>query len=195
LNTLRYFSSSNPIAVIDAKPDVFKVKNDENSHLIDAGMEATLSFPNDVIGTLSCHLRVSPRMSIVPIIPEMRMKVVCENGDLEVFNHIVPTLYHWIQVSVKTGPGGKARKTRVEKLYKPSEAGSKGEEWWSTYVQNIFLLAHTWTYKVAHRYRYQLEAFVDRIKGREPHTWVSEEDSVANMEWIEKVYEKASHLA
>ena len=116
MNTLRYFSSSNPTAVIDAKPDVFKGKNDgENSHLIDAGMEATLSFPNDVIGTLGCHLRVPPRMSVIPIIPEMRMKVVCENGELEVFNHIVPMLYHWIRVSVKTGKGGTARKTRVEK--------------------------------------------------------------------------------
>jgi len=49
---------------------------------------------------------------------------------------------------------------------------SLGEDWWTTY-------------------RYQLEAFVDRVRGRAPQTWVSREDSVANMEWIEKIYEKA----
>ena len=41
------------------------------------------------------------------------------------------------------------------------------------------------------RYRYQLEAFVDKVKGRTPtNGWLDAEDSVANMEWIEKVYEK-----
>ncbi len=42
------------------------------------------------------------------------------------------------------------------------------------------------------RYRFQLEAFVDKLKGRKPQTWVSAEDSISNMESIEKVYEKVS---
>lgn len=41
-------------------------------------------------------------------------------------------------------------------------------------------------------YRHQLELFVDKVKGREPRTWMSAEESVANIEWIEKVYEKVS---
>ncbi|KAF9241164.1 hypothetical protein BU15DRAFT_87379 [Melanogaster broomeanus] len=56
-------------------------------------------------------------------------------------------------------------KTRTEKAL-------KGEEWWTTY-------------------RYQLEAFVDKLRGRTPQTWMTFEDSVANMEWIEKIYEKS----
>lgn len=40
------------------------------------------------------------------------------------------------------------------------------------------------------RYRYQLEAFIDMVRGRRPVTWLSEENSVADMEWIERVYEK-----
>ena len=40
------------------------------------------------------------------------------------------------------------------------------------------------------RYRYQLEAFVDMVRGRSPVTWLSEDNSVADMEWIERVYEK-----
>lgn len=47
---------------------------------------------------------------------------------------------------------------------------------------------------VVHRYRYQLEAFVDKVKGRTPQTWVTAEDSIANMEAIEKVYEKVRHF-
>lgn len=43
-----------------------------------------------------------------------------------------------------------------------------------------------------HRYRYQLESFVDKVKGRQPRTWLDGEDSVANMEWIERIYEKVS---
>ena len=47
---------------------------------------------------------------------------------------------------------------------------------------------------VVHRYRYQLEAFVDKVKGRTPQTWVTAEDSIANIEAIEKVYEKVRHF-
>ena len=40
------------------------------------------------------------------------------------------------------------------------------------------------------RYRYQLEAFVDKVRGRAPHTWTSGEDSLAQMRAVEMVYEK-----
>ncbi|KAF9006041.1 NAD(P)-binding protein [Cyathus striatus] len=62
---------------------------------------------------------------------------------------------------------------RTKKVYTFADGGmaGKGEEWWTTY-------------------RYQLEAFIDKVQGREPQTWVSKEDTIGNMEWIEKVYEK-----
>ncbi|KAG6377117.1 hypothetical protein JVT61DRAFT_1168 [Boletus reticuloceps] len=61
----------------------------------------------------------------------------------------MPVIYHTIKVS----PAG--RKTRTEKAYKfPPSSGLKGEEWWTTY-------------------RYQLEAFVDQIRGRAPNSWMS----------------------
>jgi hypothetical protein len=41
---------------------------------------------------------------------------------------------------------------------------------------------------VALRYRYQLSAFVQKVHGRDPQTWVSGEDSVANARWIEEIY-------
>ena len=39
-------------------------------------------------------------------------------------------------------------------------------------------------------YRYQLEVFVDKIRGREPQAWITSDDSIANMEWIEKIYKE-----
>jgi hypothetical protein len=38
------------------------------------------------------------------------------------------------------------------------------------------------------RYRYQLEAFVDQVRGRKPQAWVMAQDSIDNLEWLEKVY-------
>ncbi|KAH8832935.1 NAD(P)-binding protein [Flagelloscypha sp. PMI_526] len=62
--------------------------------------------------------------------------------------------------------------SRTEKAYTfDDDSEKKGEFWWSTY-------------------RYQLESFMDRLKGRTPKTWVEKEDSIENMVWIEKVYEK-----
>jgi predicted dehydrogenase len=51
--------------------------------------------------------------------------------------------------------------------------GVTGEEFWTTY-------------------RYQLEAFVDRVKGRNGSgVWLDGEDSIAQMEVIDRTYEKA----
>jgi len=44
------------------------------------------------------------------------------------------------------------------------------------------------------RYRYQLEAFIDRLRGRNPEHWHDAQDSVANMEWIEAIYKEVSHI-
>ncbi len=133
MNTLRYFTSSNPLSALDAKPTIFTGRNDSNNtNLIDTGMEATLSFPNDVIGSLACNLRTPPKFGLIPSWPDIRLQVVCENGELEFYNHIMPTIYHSITVSVRTGKDGKRRKTRVEKVHRPISLDQKGEDWWTT---------------------------------------------------------------
>ena len=43
-----------------------------------------------------------------------------------------------------------------------------------------------------YRYRYQLEAFVDKVRGRTPEHWYDAQDSIANMEWVEAVYKEVS---
>ena len=44
------------------------------------------------------------------------------------------------------------------------------------------------------RYRYRLEAFVDKLRGRDPEHWFEAEDSITNMEWIEAIYKEVSHF-
>ena len=39
-----------------------------------------------------------------------------------------------------------------------------------------------------------LEAFVAKVKGRKVRMWMDAEDSIANMEWIEHVYEKVRRI-
>jgi hypothetical protein len=43
------------------------------------------------------------------------------------------------------------------------------------------------------RYRYQLEAFVDKLRGRDPEHWFDAQDSITNLEWIEAVYKEVCH--
>ena len=45
-----------------------------------------------------------------------------------------------------------------------------------------------------HRYRYQLEAFIDKLRGRTPEHWYDAQDSIANMEWIEAIYKEVRRL-
>jgi predicted dehydrogenase len=40
-------------------------------------------------------------------------------------------------------------------------------------------------------YRYQLEAFVAKVRGEEPPHWVDLDESIATMELVDAVYEKA----
>lgn len=44
------------------------------------------------------------------------------------------------------------------------------------------------------RYRYQLEAFIDRLRGRNPEHWYDAQDSITNMEWIEAIYNEVGHI-
>ena len=104
-----------------------------------------------------------------PKFPQVSAKVSCEGGTIEIFNYPMPTAYHYITVEKR------GEKARSEKVYTFAEGKmeGKGEDWWTTY-------------------RYQLEAFVDMLRGRTPQIWLDKEDAVANMEWVERIYAKVS---
>ncbi|KAF9069799.1 NAD(P)-binding protein [Rhodocollybia butyracea] len=178
LNSIRYLGSSNPTAVVSATPYPLKSANVLETK-IDRAMDATLELPNNVIASLEVDLYM-PWGYFPPKLAKVVVEVKCEGGQVELTNFVGPTLWHKIQV---TNKAGQTTSTRTEKVYKFADAHidngtenpknlSLGEDWWLTY-------------------RYQLEAFVDKLNGRTPQTWVTREDSVANMEWIEKIYEKA----
>ncbi len=101
------------------------------------------------------------------------------------WNHLMPTIYHRIDVldtHIIRRVDDSVLKTWTEfskiKAYTwPNDGDNRktrvGANWWSTY-------------------RYQLEEFVNKIKGREGSgVWVDGEDSVAQMEAIDRTYEKA----
>ncbi|OAX42135.1 NAD(P)-binding protein [Rhizopogon vinicolor AM-OR11-026] len=166
LSCVRYLASSNPSAVTSAT--AVRYPKDPR---IDIGTTADLTFPSSTPGgqpvrsTVKCTMSNSPRFGFIPK-PEINVRAVCESGSIELFNFVMPVIYHYITVKPDGGI------PRTEKAYAFKGDGGKGEEWWTTY-------------------RHQLEAFVDKVKGRAPQTWMSAEDSIANMEWIEKIYEES----
>jgi len=87
---------------------------------------------------------------------------------------MIPHLYHTITVTKRTGEKLRVEKEKAfrfpEDPDRKFERAGRGEDWWNTY-------------------RHQLEAFVDKVKGREPRTWHSKADSVAEAEWLLKIYE------
>ena len=126
---------------------------------VDRRTEATLELANGVTASLACDLGMPSIWGFIPRFPQVKLVVDCEIGSIDVFNYLLPTFYHSITVKIHGGH------TRVEKVYR----GRKGEEWWTTY-------------------RFQLEELVDRVRGRETDMWLTKEESVLVMEWIEKVY-------
>lgn len=133
---------------------------------MDRSTTAVLELPNHVTGTIQCDLSLPKTLGIVPALPVVKVFVEGTKGSLEILNFVGPHFYHSITVK----PTGGA--TRTVKAYTFEDGDqNKGEFWWTTY-------------------RYQLEAFVDRLKGRPTRAWVEKEDSIANIEWIEKIYEK-----
>lgn len=139
---------------------------------IDTATSADLLFPPSVPGadqvkaSIQCDMRVPHILGIFPRLPAMNVRVICERGYVELVNYTVPVIYHYITVAPDGG------EKRTEKAYSFSPGTSrKGETWWTTY-------------------RYQLEAFVDKVRGRTPQTWVSAEDSIQNLFWMEKVYDE-----
>lgn len=171
LNCIRFLSGVDPTDVQDATAlaHVFKTPpSSSEASLVDDTTTAHLAFPNSMSGAIMCSLGLTGwgPFSILPLWPEVAAHVQCEGGEIKLFNYPGSWAYHYITVSKRKGSG---RITRTEKAYKPKNG--KGEDWWTTY-------------------RYQLEAFIDKLKGRTPQHWISAEDSIANMEWIEKIYSK-----
>lgn len=169
IGCIRHLASSEPTAVLSAT-STRHAKPTPDEELIDVCTRATLSFPNDVTGTIYADLE-KPGWGPFGLIPSMAdggVIVKCERGELNLNNFFMPFFYHSITVRVEDVNG--KIKERVEKAYAFGD-GRKEEESWTTF-------------------RHQLDAYVDKVKGRTPKTWIYKEDSIGNITWIENVYEK-----
>ncbi|KAJ7772578.1 NAD(P)-binding protein [Mycena maculata] len=163
VNVLRYLaSSSSPTAVLTAFAVPYSPRPQHKK--VDKMFPATLALENGIFGELHSNLSEPKLFGIIPRIPKLTATVRCESGTVEIFNFLIPSYYHYITVA----PSGKPR--RVEKSYS-FHGVAKGEDWWTTY-------------------RFQMEAFVDKIQGRTPQTWLEPQDTIDNMKWIEEIYAK-----
>lgn len=143
---------------------------------IDRGMQVELAMSNNVTASIHADLGIPHTLGVIPQMPKVLARIECERGSVELLNFVGPMLFHTISVTRIDDHGKKT--TRSEKAYvfaSDSDVRQKGQEWWSTY-------------------RYQLESFVDKLKGRTPQNWITKEDSIANIEWIEKIYAKVSDI-
>jgi len=164
MSCIQYLSSSIEATVVSATHEPFVPPSAPADYVrnVDRRTDAKLELANGVTASLACDLGMPPIWGFIPRFPQIRVVVDCELGSINMLNFVLPTLYHSITVKIRGGH------TRVEKVYQ----GKKGEEWWTTY-------------------RFQLEALVDRVRGRETDdTWLTKDESVLVMEWIEKVYNK-----
>ncbi|KAI4211564.1 MAG: hypothetical protein LQ351_005605 [Letrouitia transgressa] len=152
-------------------------------------------FPNGGVGEATSTLRgptawkpshVQVTMRQVPIphkglpsrLEKLRKRQVTLHG------YIQAIAWHRIDVrdefEIKEKNGKVVKKwteRKSHKAYSFKEAGGEfeglpGEDWWMSY-------------------RYQLEQFVDRVKGRKTKVWVDHEDSVRNMEMVDMAYKKS----
>ncbi|KAF9463338.1 NAD(P)-binding protein [Collybia nuda] len=162
VNLLHYLASSTSTSVLTASATPYSSMPEHEK--VDQRFTATLAFSNDIIGEIHSDLNESRILGVIPRIPNLRATVRCEGGTVEIYNYIVPSYYHYITVV----PAGKPR--RVEKAYS-FNGTAKGEDWWSTY-------------------RYQMEAFVDKVQGRTPQTWLKPQETIDNMKCIEAIYTK-----
>ena len=151
-----------------------KAQPSEHDHRVDSSMKAALRFKtghgDDVISTIYADMQRAWAMGIVPRFWELpSIEVETEKAKIYFYNAMMPHIYHYIQITEKnTGS------TTYEKHYTggPQWGDDRGQPYWSTY-------------------RYQLEAFVDKMRGKRSAHWITHEDSVLQMQAIDDVYSKS----
>ncbi|RPD59640.1 NAD binding Rossmann fold oxidoreductase [Lentinus tigrinus ALCF2SS1-6] len=168
ISSTRYFlGAGTPREVAEAK-----ARPTSQDPRVDEAMEATLRYDIDgrmVESKIYSDMWRANALGVVPRIWETpSIEIETEHAVIYFYNFMMPHLYHYITIHDK-----RTGKTTTEKHYSGGpQWGNRGETWWSTY-------------------RYQLEAFVDMVRGREPAHWVTLDSSIAQMDTIDMVYEKS----
>ncbi|KAK2467342.1 hypothetical protein APHAL10511_000577 [Amanita phalloides] len=161
-----------------------KVRSASRDTRVDSAMEAMMKFicrddikkgegrlgsSVDVESTIYTDMARDLLMGFIPRLWELpSIFVDTERAEVYFYNAILPHTYHYIAVKDKS-----TGHMTYESIYKGGPLWKeRGESHWSTF-------------------RYQLEAVVDKLRGREPVWWVSGEDSIAQMETIDSLYKKS----
>jgi predicted dehydrogenase len=187
--------------IFDAEPEEcvscdVKAFTEGIHHDCDYEFKTKFRFPNGGTGEAFSTLQgptfwhpsyatVTHKQVVVPdkTLPPTQEKLVTREVTINGFIHA----FVWHRIDIKESfeirniEDGKVIKkwteTNSRKVYKPEEAGGEldhlngGNNWMS--------------------FRYQLEEFVNRVKGRKTNYWVSREDSVLQMKMIDMAYEKS----
>ncbi|KAF4636108.1 hypothetical protein G7Y89_g1969 [Cudoniella acicularis] len=190
---LRLIFNDEPEECLTCNTNVF---SDGVHDKCDYDFKVKFRFPNGGIGEATSTLRgpilwkpsearVTTREVVVldKALPSTQEKVLTREVTLHGFLHAVV----WHRIDVKDSymirnkadrqPVKKWVESKSYKTYTYKEAGGEfanlpGEDWWMSY-------------------RYQLEEFVNRVKGRQTQYWISGEDSVNQMKMIDMAYEKS----
>ncbi|KAF8526948.1 hypothetical protein BU17DRAFT_40280, partial [Hysterangium stoloniferum] len=149
LSALHYFASSEPIEVVSATATGHAT---DPTH-IDRSMHTIFKFLASISGETFVDFQL-PGWGLFSIIPQglkFCVYIKLEGGEIDFTNFALPHLWHSIKVRPRDG------KARIEKMYKRPDGS--GEEWWSSY-------------------RYQLEAFVEKIRSRTPQYWPASDEAM-----------------
>lgn len=126
---IRYVIKSNPTAVISAHADMFpNPTGDESLKKVDVGTTASLAFPNDVTGSIACHMFWPGRgpFGLIPRVFDLSVVATCEGGSVKLTNFIMPHVRHAIIVTPTNKEG------RTESAYTFKDGHGKGEDWWTS---------------------------------------------------------------
>jgi hypothetical protein len=202
ISTLRQAFRSMPEECTSATPRLMPKGRDQ---LCDQAMKASWRFPGGASGEIDVDLAKSkwglPAVDTPAVVVKHRevpvttknVKVVLKEGQSHVkvrtvtyWNFIAPVVWHRIDVVdehlVKDASGKVVKKWTVKESKKAYTWGAElkaqegkvrvGEEYWSSY-------------------RYMLEEFVNKIKGRQGSgVWVDGQESINGMKMIDEAYEK-----
>ncbi|OCF34183.1 hypothetical protein I317_01670 [Kwoniella heveanensis CBS 569] len=176
LHSTRYYVGGDPETLLPTgvKPEVVSARSRPYSKdkRVDSASWADLKFTQPNGKTVESSIYVDlDQPNFAYVLPKFwelpSIEIECEKATVYYYNFMMPHIYHYIAITDKI-----TKHTTYQKHYNYGPKWKDtGDTHWSTY-------------------RYQLEAFVDKVRGREPKHWITAEDSIAQMETIDAIYEK-----
>jgi hypothetical protein len=149
---------------------------------VDEAMHALLLFEDGRDGHLiqsRVYTDMARRWAIPRLVPRVwelpSIEVETDKAIIYFYNAMMPHLYHYIAVTDKaTGHTRYHKQYRGGPCWGPAwtTGGKGGKAYWSTY-------------------RYQLEAFTEKVRGKDVPYWIPGAESIEQMETIDAIYHAA----